>query len=361
MSLKMAEKRLIMTKGIDVSHNNGRLNWNEIKDSGIEFAIIRCGYGSDVPEQDDSEYEYNVSECERLDIPYGIYLYSYALDMNELQSEIAHVERLLGNKKPQLGISFDMEDADGYKAKNGLNVYESGNLLTNMCNTFCQYFADSGYKSFVYASYDYFANVLGEIDHLKWLAHWSIPEPSMSCAIWQYTSDGVVNGSSARTDMNYCYIDIPKKEVTQEPTRPTEPIIDNKGINVGDKVRILVNATYNGGSFVMYYDTYDVIQINGDRVVIGIGDTVTCAINICNIEKVGTSKTEPQPQEEIPFSLNVGNKVRFIGELDYQGTHIKAWHNDEGYIVKEITDDRVVLEYNGVIFAAVHINDVEIM
>lgn len=49
---------------------------------------------------------------------------------------------------------------------------------------------------------------------------------------------------------------------------------------------MLVNATYDGGSFIMYYDTYDVLEVNGDRAVIGIGDTVTCAINTCNIERV---------------------------------------------------------------------------
>ena len=57
-------------------------------------------------------------------------------------------------------------------------------------------------------------------------------------------------------------------------------------ISVGDKVRVLNNETYTGGSFRTYYDEYDVIEVKGDRVVIGIGDVVTCAINKCNIERV---------------------------------------------------------------------------
>lgn len=61
---------------------------------------------------------------------------------------------------------------------------------------------------------------------------------------------------------------------------------ESDSIKVGDKVRVLVNATYDGGSFLMYHDLYDVLEIKDDRVVIGIGDTVTCAINICNIERV---------------------------------------------------------------------------
>lgn len=57
-------------------------------------------------------------------------------------------------------------------------------------------------------------------------------------------------------------------------------------INVGDKVKVLNNVTYTGDSFGVYYDEYDVIEVNGDRAVIGIDGTVTCAINVSNIERV---------------------------------------------------------------------------
>ena len=60
----------------------------------------------------------------------------------------------------------------------------------------------------------------------------------------------------------------------------------SEDISVGDKVRVLNNETYTGGSFRTYYDEYDVIEVKGDRVVIGIGNVVTCAINKCNIERV---------------------------------------------------------------------------
>lgn len=72
--------------------------------------------------------------------------------------------------------------------------------------------------------------------------------------------------------------------ITSEDNSNTES--SDNDINVGDKVRVLVNATYDGGSFAMYYDEYDVLEVKEDRVVIGIGDVVTCAINICNIERI---------------------------------------------------------------------------
>ena len=65
-------------KGIDVSYCNGRVNWNVAK-NGLNFAILQLGYGSDSTSQDDAQFTRNVSECERLHIPWGGYLYSYAM------------------------------------------------------------------------------------------------------------------------------------------------------------------------------------------------------------------------------------------------------------------------------------------
>lgn len=84
-----------MRKGIDVSDNNGIVDWNAIRNAGYEFAIIRCGYGKNTNVQDDKQYLRNVSECERLGIPYGVYLYSYALNVQGALSEAEHTLRLL--------------------------------------------------------------------------------------------------------------------------------------------------------------------------------------------------------------------------------------------------------------------------
>ena len=65
---------------------------------------------------------------------------------------------------------------------------------------------------------------------------------------------------------------------------PTQEETENAhGYKVGDKVRVIDNITYNGVRFATYYDEYDVIQVNGDRVVIGIGNTVTAAVNAANL------------------------------------------------------------------------------
>lgn len=353
---------------IDVSKHNGIINWDEVMASGVKCAIIRLGYGSDLESQDDPQVIRNIQECERLCIPYGLYLYSYGLNIEQIRSEIAHALRIAKDYNPRLGIWFDMEDADSYKAQHGLVAAENGELLTDFCIEFMKGIRDAGYATGVYANRDYFVNILND-DRLtefdgfnRWLAYWGIDEPSMDCLIWQYTSDGEVNGSSDRTDMNYYYGELPTMELqpeddeqsednrqsddtlyhegdyvvydtiynsstSEEGLRPSagftsgtitrvvpgaaNPYLINDGtgwindgsiisadnddeqeetdepIKEGDKVRVLFNVDYDTDrAFNLYYDEYDVIQINGDRAVIGIGNTVTSAIDVHNIERI---------------------------------------------------------------------------
>ena len=90
----------ILKKGIDVSSHQGKIDWDKVKAGGVEFAIIRCGYGSDIKEQDDAEFERNISECARVRIPYGVYLYSYADSVEKARSEAHHTLRMLNGRKP---------------------------------------------------------------------------------------------------------------------------------------------------------------------------------------------------------------------------------------------------------------------
>lgn len=200
-----------MARGVDVSSNNGLIDWSDFDE---DFAIIRCGIGSDYESQDDAQFERNVQGCIDNGIPYGVYLYSYALNLDDVESEIAHMERLLNGSEPQLGIWYDMEDADGYKAKHGFDPYENGDILTEFCGKFCSHFNNSG----VYANKDWFTNVLDYEKlsaHKIWLAHWGIDEPSLECSMWQFTSDGDVSGIDGRVDMNIFYDEIPDVETEE--------------------------------------------------------------------------------------------------------------------------------------------------
>ena len=96
-------------KGMDVSKFQGEIDWEKAKAAGIDFAIIRCGFGGEWDgqeenwAQDDPQWRRNADECTRLGIPFGAYLYSYATTVEEARSEADHVARLLGLRRPPRG------------------------------------------------------------------------------------------------------------------------------------------------------------------------------------------------------------------------------------------------------------------
>lgn len=212
-----------MLKGIDVAHHQGTINWDKVKADGIQFAILRMGIGSNIPSQTDKQVLKNAKECDRLGIPYGLYIYSYALNEADAHSEAQHMLRIARQCKPTMGLWYDMEDADSYKAKHGFNPRTHKEELTEFCLIFMEDVKKAGYDNVgVYASYDYFKNILDLAELRKvgkiWLAHWGIQQPSIKCDLWQYTSDGTVKGISGRVDMDYYY----GEEVDVKPNKPTE-------------------------------------------------------------------------------------------------------------------------------------------
>ena len=193
--------------GIDVSKHNGKINWQKVKDSGIDFAIIRLGYGQDLVEQDDTMFKYNIDECKRLGIPYGVYIYSYALNVENALSEADHVLRLIKGYNPTFGIWYDLEDADGYKDKYGMPSKET---FTEMAIAFCEKIKANGYKNVgIYASLDWFENQLSspKLDKYdKWVAQWGEKcTYDREYIMWQYTDKGQVDGINGPVDMNKYY------------------------------------------------------------------------------------------------------------------------------------------------------------
>ena len=191
--------------GIDVSEHNGTINWEDVKNSGIDFAIIRCGYGKNDSSQDDLMFQRNITECERLGIPYGVYLYSYAGDREGAKSEAEHVLRLIGNRKPVCGIWIDMEDADGYKQRNNI-PYSAG---VEVCDEFCKIMESKGYYTGIYANLDWLTGPLNNpllSKYNKWVAQWNdVCEYGGTYVMWQYTSSGTVAGIEGNVDMNLYY------------------------------------------------------------------------------------------------------------------------------------------------------------
>lgn len=208
---------LVRTKGIDISSLNGDVNLRNLKESGYDFAMIRCGFGSDSIYQDDKQFEANVQKCESLGIPWGAYLYSYALNTSDAIDEAKHAIRLLKGKKPTLPIAFDMEDADGYKKNNGM---PSNSTLVSICKTFLSEIKKAGYYPMLYASLSWLNNQLNDSSLLNsydvWVAQWNSECNYLKpYGMWQYGGETNFIESNSITgigvvDKNYCYKDYPQ-------------------------------------------------------------------------------------------------------------------------------------------------------
>ena len=122
--------------GIDISQWQGDMDLTPYKDG---FVILRGGFWTSA----DPWAERNIAKCEKLGIPWGLYWYSYALNEAQARQEAEACLRFLNGRKPCLGVWFDMEDADGYKAKNG---FPSDETITAMCKAFCAAMEEAGNK-----------------------------------------------------------------------------------------------------------------------------------------------------------------------------------------------------------------------
>ena len=203
---------------IDISNNQGNIDFASLKEV-VSGVIIRCGWGGDYSKQDDPKFNEYVAGCEKYGIPYGVYLYSYALNTDAAISEAKHTLRMIAGKRITYGVWFDMEDADGYKRNHGVNPYQNRQLLTDICKVYCEALKSAGYDAGVYANWDYWKNVLYK-DQLSeypiWLAQWEVSAPSMPCRIWQYTSHGTVAGIKGRVDCDIWYgdaVSVPAEKV----------------------------------------------------------------------------------------------------------------------------------------------------
>lgn len=202
-------------KGIDISYANGSFDVQAAIKQGAKFVIIRMGYGGDYADQDDGQYDANVKKCEAAGMPYGVYLYSYALNTTQAKSEAQHALRLLkqAGSRFQYGIWFDMEDADGYKQRNGM---PGNSTLVDICNTFCTEVSAAGYETGIYASASWLKNQLNSTKLSgwpKWVAHWGVSTPGYTdnMVLWQYAAPANNEATPTAYDWNISYKEFGKE------------------------------------------------------------------------------------------------------------------------------------------------------
>lgn len=214
--IRIVPKYYRMYNGIDVSEHNGLIDWQSVKNSGVQFAMIRCayrGYRNPVIVKD-KYFDYNVRNATAVGIKVGIYFFSQATSITEAVEEANYAINLAkqyGNCiKYPIAIDTESSGAENNDGRaDGLGVA----LRTTVVAAFCNQVNNCGYTPMVYASRNWLYNNL-EVTRLStyetWLAHYT-NDSSVSSdykydyTMWQYTSSGSVPGISGRTDLNIGY------------------------------------------------------------------------------------------------------------------------------------------------------------
>ena len=180
-------------KGIDVSKHQGKIDWQKVKSAGIQFAMLRAGYGR-YANQKDEQFEANYTGAKAVGIPVGAYHYSYAKTVEQAKAEAQTFLAWIKGKTFEYPVAFDIED----KSQAGLGKQ----LISDMIRAFCETVEKAGYYVCVYANKDWLVNRIDEDCKQKydtWLAEWRSDKPTYSgqYGMWQHTSDGSVSGSIA--------------------------------------------------------------------------------------------------------------------------------------------------------------------
>lgn len=224
-------------KVIDVSYHNGTIDWAKVKSSGVDGAIIRCGYGNNLTAQDDKQWKRNADECTRLGIPFGTYIYSYAKTDAQARSEAEHVLRLVKGYKLSYPVYYDLEEAGT----------QSG--AVNRMKIFAEIIENAGYWVGVYCNKSWWDNTLKSLGdrYTKWIARYNSTLGMSGVDMWQYTSSGSVSGISGRVDMNHCYRDFPKEISGPSSSSPSgSPSTVPSGATLDLAVKVMKGEYGNG-------------------------------------------------------------------------------------------------------------------
>lgn len=231
------------SNGIDVSKWQGKIDWQQVKNSGIEFAFIRIGYrGENGIVYKDDNADYNIQQAQKAGVLVGVYFFSTAVSEAEAKEEAEWTLQAIEGYKISYPVVYDCE---GYKNSTSRMFDLSATERTANAMAFLQTVTDAGYDAMFYGA-------LGEIEddaywdiqriekrYKIWVAQYSAatypakdkPDYEGKCAAWQYTNKGRVNGVSGNVDMVVCYFtkkEAAAKNASAAPATAKAPLTDEE-------------------------------------------------------------------------------------------------------------------------------------
>lgn len=192
--------------GLDISHWQGDVDYEALKNAGVEFVILRVGTSTDINGENvlDKKFIQNITKANQVGIPVGIYFYSYANSEERAREDANWVIEQIKDYKVDLPIAFDWENWNNY---NEFHLSLFG--LSDMAAAFMKTIEEKGYESMLYSSKSFLEKIWYPTEYKTWLAHYTADIKPTNYGgdydYWQLCSDGKVDGINGEVDINVRY------------------------------------------------------------------------------------------------------------------------------------------------------------
>ena len=202
MILKYKTKDTLI--GIDVSNHQGDIDWETVKNSGVEFVFIRIGYGHnrEAKIMEDEKFRQNLEGARNAGLKVGLYFYSYATEIWEAEEQANWIVKTLNGEKIDLPIVFDYETWKSFPTYN-INIVD----LNKVAKRFLDILHDNGYEGMNYSSKYYLNTIWNISEYPTWLAHYvSKTNYDKDFKVWQFSNTGEVPGINGFVDLDVLYL-----------------------------------------------------------------------------------------------------------------------------------------------------------
>lgn len=191
----------VLARGIDISHWQGDINWQEVARNDIKFVMLGTRYQGEV----DPQFDSNARGAVQAGLKLGAYIYSYAMTVEEAEAEADFILNLIKDYPISYPVAFDIED----NSQRSLDPTQ----ISAMINAFCKKIADAGYHPLVYANDYWLANKidLSQLNYDVWVARYEMQHTFERPVMWQVTNTGSVDGINGNVDINFQYQDFSGK------------------------------------------------------------------------------------------------------------------------------------------------------
>jgi lysozyme len=200
------------TEGIDVSSYSGDIDWKKVRESGIDFAMIRVGgrgYGENGEMYTDERALEYINGAKAEGIKVGAYFFSQAISTEEAIEEADYVKTVLGDIKLDYPVAYDWEIIKDDDARTD-NV--SANQATECARAFCDRVKELGYTPILYSPsrelyFKYDLSRLADID-IWYCEYANVPKFYYEFSMWQYSATGTIDGIEGAVDLNVCFTNV---------------------------------------------------------------------------------------------------------------------------------------------------------